>query len=776
MMNRAEPSEPMIGAKYRSLSRIASGGMAELFLGEAVSAGGVSRKVALKRILPRHAEFEEYLQMFLEEARVASMLQHPNIVQTYDVVRDGDDYVIVMELLEGADLFQLRRRMHATRRAMTLSQVLYVTRSLLSGLHYAHERLNSDGTLLEIVHRDVSPQNIFLTFDGTVKLLDFGIAKAMAAPGGPTDSGVLKGKVRYMSPEQCTGQPLDRRADVYSVGVVLYQLLTGVAPHRGATPVQTMQRILEDEVVPLHEHDPRIDQVLNDIVLRALAKRRDDRFPTALDMQVELERYVEANGLFISAHSMTEFVEAVLGPRAEWVPGRHQERGGRGDGPSARGPEGTQRASASGESARLSVQVLFECSTLQVKRIGGALVLALSGVIDEGFDRAAFVSLLRGEVIVDSSEVTRITSYGIRQLLQLFSEASGQITGLYHVGCSVPWMLQVAMIRNLLGGGRVLSFHAPYVDAGDGRSFAHLLRGEEAVDAVQHHRLPVVPSPSDPTLPATFDDEPAVYFAFEQDFLSEPPRHLVPVLRFHESQRRQPLDLELVVNASGSTLFVRAPLRDDRWRRAVLGLEGAVRIDLTDAPPPDEGDIADFLGTLDGMSDDLMELHLVGAPVRMVRALVGYPQLCSITQVESVAFGARCRACGAERRLCIPYTNAPSARAPAIDPCAKCGELLVPTDELIGSLPGVSGRTPSAVPRREFYPTLTPVSVETRARDGELAGAVGDTGVSSRSADTDPAAHFAMPIEVGYLVATSFALATVALSVVAWMLMAYGAS
>jgi len=208
MEKPGQPSPAPGRSQYRFLRRIATGGMAELYLGEVSGVGGVTKHVALKRMLPSHASDEEYLKMFLEEARLASTLQHPNIVQTYDVIQSGSELVMVMEFLEGADLQQFRRQAHAKGEVLTREQVLYVVRGVLSGLHYAHDRARPDGRNLQgIVHRDVSPQNVFLTYDGGVKLLDFGIAKSTQMSAA-TDSGVLKGKVLYMEQERPTAAVL----------------------------------------------------------------------------------------------------------------------------------------------------------------------------------------------------------------------------------------------------------------------------------------------------------------------------------------------------------------------------------------------------------------------------------------------------------------------------------------------------------------------------------------------------------------------------------------
>ncbi|MEQ1507006.1 MAG: serine/threonine-protein kinase, partial [Myxococcota bacterium] len=669
------------GSRYRFLSRIATGGMAELYLGEASGIGGVSKRVALKRILPGHAQDKEYLEMFLEEARLASTLQHPNIVQTYDVIKSGDDYVIVMEFLEGSDLYQFRRRLRTTGHALQLQHVLYIILGVLSGLHYAHERRRNDGRLLGIVHRDVSPQNVYLTYDGGVKLLDFGIAKAETG-AHRTESGVLKGKVLYMSPEQCAGKAMDRRADVYAVGVVMYQLLTGALPHRGKNAYDTMKAIIDDPVPRPSSINPRINPALERILMSALAKEPDGRFATARDLQVELEQFANDHGQFVSSVGFSTFVETTLGPRRAPSDASTLVVGPRHLPIDIEVPAGEAQSASVDASASLE-QVLFESPQAVLKRIAGIQVLALSGVIDEGFDASRLGGQLKGEVIVDSGDVTRITSFGIRQLIQLFTEAKPRVTGLYHVRCSVAMVSQVTMIRSLLGGGRILSFHVPYLDSSTGTAFNVVMQGQEASRAITGREIPHVPSPSDPSRPGEFDDDPEVYFNFAEDFLAEAPPHLGPALRALEERERR-LELELTVAEDGSTLFIRRPLREaDRWKRVLQGLEGAVKLDLSEVTSTDEIGVRAFVRALEGVSEDVRSLRIVGAPLAVCGAIAVNPALRALTSFDTVQVFGRCRSCNTERRLMLSPTDALTTGAQPIPRgCSRCGGALVITSDL----------------------------------------------------------------------------------------------
>ena len=211
---------------YVVLKRVAIGGMAEIFLARREGMGGFDRLVVLKRILPEYAHDPEFVRMFLNEARIAATLHHSNIVQVHGIGEEHGQVFFAMEFLHGEDLSRVLSRANQIGRPPQLDGVLTIASAVCAGLHYAHERTGPDGTSLGIVHRDVSPHNVFVTYDGSIKLLDFGIAKASTS-FGKTRTGVLKGKVAYMSPEQAYSQPVDRRSDIFCMGILLWELTTG---------------------------------------------------------------------------------------------------------------------------------------------------------------------------------------------------------------------------------------------------------------------------------------------------------------------------------------------------------------------------------------------------------------------------------------------------------------------------------------------------------------------------------------------------------------------
>jgi Protein kinase domain len=287
--DRGAPSA--LGAKYRRCARLGRGGQAEVFLALSSGPFGFQKLVALKCLPAEAFEQPELVAMFLDEARLAARLSHLNVVQTYEAGVGEDACFLAMEFLDGQPLGRAR----ACRGAAALGSATWarVAADALAGLHYAHELCDYDGSPLDLVHRDVSPHNIFVTYDGQVKVLDFGVAKA-ALHRVRTETGAIKGKAGYMAPEQMSG-PVDRRADIYSLGVVLWEMLTGRKLYAGGL-YAVLHRVLHEPVPRVSSVVPDIDPELDAIVARAVEKRPEDRYPTALAMRAALEGYLAAQG------------------------------------------------------------------------------------------------------------------------------------------------------------------------------------------------------------------------------------------------------------------------------------------------------------------------------------------------------------------------------------------------------------------------------------------------------------------------------------------------
>ncbi len=275
--------------QYEILERIASGGMAELYKAKRTGVEGFQKIVAIKKILPHLADDEEFVTMFADEAKLAAQLNHPNIIHIYDLGKiQAGGYFIAMEYVDGRDLRAIQQGGGDMDVPLPVPLAVYVASKVAAALDYAHRRRDAEGHELNIVHRDVSPQNILISYEGDIKLCDFGIAKA-ASKASKTQSGALKGKIQYMSPEQAWGKPIDRRSDLFSLGVVLHELLTGERLFRGDTDINILEKVRVAEVAPPSRTNPEVPQNLDAVVLKALAREPDDRYANASDLLRDLD-------------------------------------------------------------------------------------------------------------------------------------------------------------------------------------------------------------------------------------------------------------------------------------------------------------------------------------------------------------------------------------------------------------------------------------------------------------------------------------------------------
>jgi serine/threonine-protein kinase len=296
--------------KYEILGRLAVGGMAEVFLAREKASHGAGRHVAVKRILPQIADDDTFVEMFLDEARLAMRLNHPNICHIYDIGELEETYFIAMEWVNGIPFGKLIGRAR-DQGGMPITIAVKVMAHVADALNYAHQARDGVGRPLNIVHRDVSPQNVMVRFDGVVKLLDFGIAKA-ATQTSQTEAGIVKGKFSYMSPEQCLGKPLDARSDIFAIGACLYEALTGKPAFRRASDLDTMRAIVHEPVPSARlaraDVPPRLDAILR----KALAKDPGQRFQTAGEMYVALERFLAEQGEFVHAMHIANAIETLM--------------------------------------------------------------------------------------------------------------------------------------------------------------------------------------------------------------------------------------------------------------------------------------------------------------------------------------------------------------------------------------------------------------------------------------------------------------------------------
>jgi serine/threonine protein kinase len=307
--------------KYQIVRKLADGGMAEIYLARIGGEAGFEKLVVLKRILPSVAEDRAQLHMFLDEARLAATLRHANIAEVIDIGSEGDTYFFVMEYVLGQDARTLRYQSVEAQQPIPLAIALAIVCGTAAALAYAHDKRGPDGPL-GLVHRDVSPSNILVSYDGAVKLVDFGIARATSRTTR-TLTGVLRGKVPYMSPEQCRGKVLDRRSDLFSLGIVLYELTTGKRPFAGRTEYDTLERIALGDATPPSAIDPTYPRPLEAIVMTALQRDRALRYQTADAMLADLEALISAQGVFMSTLGVAKYMRELFAHEIDDQMGRN---------------------------------------------------------------------------------------------------------------------------------------------------------------------------------------------------------------------------------------------------------------------------------------------------------------------------------------------------------------------------------------------------------------------------------------------------------------------
>ena len=313
-----EKRGPRMLGRYVLHNEIASGGMAAVHYGQLSGPVGFSRGVAIKRLHAQFARDPEFVTMFLDEARLAARIRHPNVVQTLDVVTLEGEIFIVLEYIAGEALSRLSRLSRARGELVPLNIAVAVMTGVLHGLHGAHEATDDRGVPLDLVHRDVSPQNVMVGIDGIARVLDFGVAKA-AGRLQTTRDGNLKGKVAYMAPEQLASKAVTRRSDVYATSVVLWELFTGKRLFESDSEAGLITMVLNPSIVSPRTINPEVSEALDALVMKGLARNPDDRFPTAREMALLLEK----NGGLTSPSEVGAWVQGLagdaLGKRAAFV-------------------------------------------------------------------------------------------------------------------------------------------------------------------------------------------------------------------------------------------------------------------------------------------------------------------------------------------------------------------------------------------------------------------------------------------------------------------------
>jgi serine/threonine protein kinase len=307
----ARVRQPVPFGKYLLLDRISVGGMAEVFKAKSYGVEGFEKIIAIKRILPTMGEDRDFIKMFIDEAKIAGQLAHANICQIFELGRIDGSHFIAMEYIWGKDLLQIQNRLRKIKQSMPIPMACFAIAKVLEGLDYAHRKRDPLGRPLEIVHRDCSPQNVLVSYEGEVKVIDFGIAKATSR-NSRTMAGVLKGKFGYMSPEQVRGLPLDRRSDIFALGTMLYECLTGDRLFQGETDFSTLEKVRNVDIRPPREVNPNIPQAVEAVILKALAKDVEERYQWCSEMLADLQAFLMAQDVVFTAKSLSSWLKDVF--------------------------------------------------------------------------------------------------------------------------------------------------------------------------------------------------------------------------------------------------------------------------------------------------------------------------------------------------------------------------------------------------------------------------------------------------------------------------------
>jgi serine/threonine protein kinase len=727
--------------KYELLRRIAVGGMAEIWVARVAGDLGVQKFCVVKRILPHLVSNPEFLRMFTSEARLAATLNHANLVQLHDVGEIGGSPFIAMEYLHGEDVRTVKKAVRQKGGAvLPLGHALNICASVASGLHYMHTKVGLDGKPLNIVHRDVSPHNVFVTYDGNVKLLDFGIAKSEKSDN-QTKAGTLKGKIRYMAPEQCMGEQVDARCDIYSVGVMLFELTTGkrLSPP-GASEYEMMRSIIEGDVPAPTRFIKGYPPALEQIVMKCLAKRRDKRYATARDLQAALEELAREDRLPVSSLALSSFMSELFGRRVEaWREAlagsrdlfshivEHQERrepeaqlveiddnedaiapilpaagrraygaqlevrtGGateviaeqRSSNPAflevpAPQPSRPNAAAAPADKAPASAaNSAANSASIGVavtrKKTGSLSVVALTGRLTEGFNGRALASDLSGRVVLDLAGIQRVTSFGVREWLQMMDAIGATVSELWLARCSEPVVNQLAMIRRFAGHGRVASFLAAYRCGACGAAFTRTFDTELDAELIRAGKAPPHTCPKCDAQ-GDLDDDASTYFAFATPFLTGAmPADVRAAL--HEISRADAAaeTIEKVVEDAATRVRVSCALDGQvRWKRVLDGIEGKLILDLGAVPKTTSEGATALERALRSLGDEVTETQIEACPADLVPTLTSVKPPLHAT-IVSVTLEGKCAACGVPREAQVTVKDILAARSEHRAPYGVC--------------------------------------------------------------------------------------------------------
>lgn len=692
--------------KYTVLERIGRGGMAEVLAGLDTSKPGAHRLVAIKQIRANHSGDAEFVDMFLDEARIQSIIQHPNLVKFYELGIEGDEYFMALEFLQGLDVKKLLDAVRRSGDVLSIGCALSIIVQAARGLHHAHEAKTLDGIPLEFVHRDVSPHNIFVTFHGVAKVLDFGVAKAKTRMN-ETQQGIVKGKVPYMSPEQCHAEQLDGRSDVFALGIVLFELLTGKHPFRGENEFLTIRAILEGPLPSVTALRPDADEELEGIVFGMLARSRTKRFATAKAAMEAILSYADARGIDVTERAISMALrgacpDALSSHRqrlSRWfdsIPGASFDQ-------ETTALMGHRKRDASDPSSSFEMLAYTPSSAARprvpsailplgahmegrLQQRAGFSMVTLRGSCQESFNLEAWPALLQQHVLFDLSGLTKMTSFGVRQWLELMRILSDRDHRVFMARVSATLAHQMGMNRGLVGRSAVVSCMAPYYCSSCGHEHDIEVDCSESRDAALKQtrdmfECPVCHGESE------FDADP-LFFSFVSSAGVDLPavmRDALDALDTDSDESNAPIQKRLSGRTTQYTIAKELP-RGLKVKRYFEGLEGDVEVVFARESDLDDARAHELAAVFRGLAKEGVSFQLKQVPTSLYLGLEEHsPELVSACETISVKTTCSSSTCNSVRYMQL----SPREFGGTPPVCHKCGADVMVVGGLFSKVPPV---------------------------------------------------------------------------------------
>lgn len=616
---------------YELLECIGRGGMADVYLGIKRSVSDIRRFYAIKAIRPHMAVDERFVRMLVDEARVMASIRHPNLVNLHEVLEERGSYFIIMEFLRGIDLRRMGKELVHNELKLPLPVAMSIIRQAGHGLHYAHEAKSIDGAPMELVHRDVSTHNIFVTFDGFVRVLDFGIAQSSVRQE-VSESGVLKGKIPYLSPEQCAGLELDRRTDVYSLGVVLYELTTGRRPFAGSNEMQVIQSVVNHAPPRPVSLNSAIPRGLEDVILKALHKDRDQRFQTTEELSDAVERVSMNESWRIGERVVSAFIRCHYREHMESLDRRLAEL-------AATALAGTRRSDLMEvdyddiEESRLD---LGTDAFARSRRIGGFTTFKLTGDLRESFEYDPILARTRGAVVLDLAGIKRLTSFGIRQWLEMLPRLRNVTDRVIISRMPETFVNQAVTIPKMTQGVEIASLLAPYLCRHCFHAFTHCIEAGQTIPFQ-------IMCPRCERREAELDEDPSYLTPLSNtEPIDDELALLLDELIGDEDQHEARIEKRVIGRMT--EILVTGEVPDTtRWDRYLAGVEGEVRVSFEPGALISDDSLKRLCVEVRKVEGDA-DLGIWNLPVHPDEH-----ELSAIPRLSSVSFPSKCSACGTEQ-------------------------------------------------------------------------------------------------------------------------------